>query len=78
MRHSRPGAFRDQATFLRRQFLQDGDFPFADVLTEDTLAQALATVGGSRRACPVPCRLTFAPPVTSAAELVFSLMGAAR
>ena len=46
MRHSRPGAFRDQATFLRRQFLQDGDFPFADVLTEDTLAQALATVGG--------------------------------
>src|SRR5215212_4751086 len=46
MRHSRPGAFRDQATFLRRQFLQDGHLPFTDVLTEDTLAQALATVGG--------------------------------
>jgi hypothetical protein len=46
MRHSRPGAFRDQATFLRRQFLQDGDFPFAGVLTEDTLAQALVAGGG--------------------------------
>jgi Transposase DDE domain len=46
MRHSRPGAFRDQATFLRRQFLQDGDLPFTDVLTEDVIAQALATVGG--------------------------------
>ena len=45
MRHSRPGAFRDQATFLRRQFLQDGDLPFTDVLTEDVIAQALATVG---------------------------------
>src|SRR5439155_20898622 len=46
MQHTLPGSFRDQATFLRRQFLQDGDLPFTDVLTEDTLAHALATVGG--------------------------------
>src|SRR4051812_6163398 len=46
MRHPHLGPFRDQATFLRRQFLQDGHLPFTDVLTEDTLAQALATVGG--------------------------------
>src|SRR4051812_1663258 len=46
MRHSHLGSFRDQATFLRRQFLQDGHLPFADVLTEDALAHALGTVGG--------------------------------
>src|SRR6185369_1999376 len=45
MRHSRPGSFRQQARLLRRQFLQDGDLPFTDVLTEDVIAQALATVG---------------------------------
>jgi hypothetical protein len=32
-------------SFLRRQFLQDGPLPFADVLTEDVLGQALAEVG---------------------------------
>ena len=46
MRHSHPGSFREQASFLRRQFLQDGDLPFTDVLTEDVIAQALAAVGG--------------------------------
>jgi hypothetical protein len=46
MRHPHLGSFRDQATFLRRQFLQDGHLPFTDVLTEDTLAQALAALGG--------------------------------
>src|SRR5829696_5855333 len=45
MRHSRPGSFRQQARLLRRQFLQDGDLPFTDVLTEDVIAQALAAVG---------------------------------
>jgi hypothetical protein len=30
---------------LRRQFLQDGGLPFTDVLTEDVITQALATVG---------------------------------
>src|SRR3954469_2373941 len=46
MRHSRPRSFRQQARFLRRQFLQDGDRPFTTVLTEDVIAHALAAVGG--------------------------------
>jgi len=46
MRHSHPGSFRHQARFLRRQFLQDGDLPFTDVLTEEVIAQALAAVTG--------------------------------
>jgi hypothetical protein len=45
MQRSHPGSFRTQAGFLRRQFLQDGDLPFTNVLTEDIIAQALATVG---------------------------------
>jgi hypothetical protein len=31
--------------FLRRQFLQDGGLPFTDVLTQELITQALATVG---------------------------------
>jgi hypothetical protein len=31
---------------LRRQFLQDGDLPFTDVLTEEVIAQALTTIHG--------------------------------
>jgi hypothetical protein len=46
MRHPYPRSFRDQATLLRRQFLQDGDLPFATVLTEEVIANALAAVGG--------------------------------
>src|SRR3954449_6897498 len=45
MRHAHPGSFRQQARFLRRQFLQDGDLPLTDVLTEDVIAGALAAVG---------------------------------
>src|SRR5687767_37783 len=45
MRHSQRGSFRQQATLLRRQFLQDGGLPFADVLTDGVLAAALAAVG---------------------------------
>src|SRR5437764_11874491 len=45
MRHSHPGSFRDHATFLRRQFLQDGGLPFTDVLTDQLLSEALAGVG---------------------------------
>jgi len=33
--------FREQVRFLRRQFLQDGDLPFTDVLSESAVAQAL-------------------------------------
>jgi len=46
MRYSNPGSFRAQASFLRRQFLQDGALPFTDVLTEQLIAQALATLTG--------------------------------
>jgi IS4 transposase len=46
MRHSNPGSFREQVGLLRRQFLQGGGLPFTDVLTEEALAQALATVRG--------------------------------
>lgn len=46
MRHPHPRSFRDQATFLRRQFLQDGGLPFTDVLTEEVVADALGAVGG--------------------------------
>ena len=46
MCHSNRGACRDQLNFLRRQFLQDGDLPFADVLTEAVIARALAAVTG--------------------------------
>ena len=45
MRPSYPRSFHAQARFLRRQFLQDGDLPFTDVLTEGVIADALATVG---------------------------------
>ena len=44
MRHSHPRPFRDQANFLRRQFLQDGDLPLTNVLTEGVMDHALATV----------------------------------
>src|SRR5881227_1645984 len=46
MRCSRRGRFREQLGILRRQFLQDGDLPFTDVLTEEAIAQALATLTG--------------------------------
>ena len=41
MRSYNHGRFRQQANFLRRQFLQDGDLPFTDTLSERTVAQAL-------------------------------------
>jgi hypothetical protein len=46
MRHSSQERLRQQVQFLRRQFLQDGDLPFTDVLTEEAIAQALAAVTG--------------------------------
>src|SRR6516162_10332133 len=45
MRSSHPGSFREQVSFLRRQFLQDGDLPFTDVLTEELITPAPAAVG---------------------------------
>jgi hypothetical protein len=46
MRYSNRGPFRAQVNFLRRQFLQDGELPFTNVLTEEVIAQALATLTG--------------------------------
>src|SRR3954462_10854977 len=46
MRRLRRGSFREQAGFLRRQFLQDGDLPFTDVLTESSVERALGAVTG--------------------------------
>ncbi len=38
------GRFRQQIRFLRRQFLQDSDLPFGDVLSTALLTQALAAI----------------------------------
>ena len=46
MRPLNQGRFRQQLQFLRRQFLQDGDLPFTNVLTEDVIAQALTALSG--------------------------------
>ncbi len=35
---------RMQLSFLRRQFLQEGDLPFTDVLSEKTIAPALQSM----------------------------------
>jgi hypothetical protein len=44
MRHANQARFRQQMRFLRRQFLQDGDLPFTDVLSAAIVGQALAAV----------------------------------
>ncbi|TWU51676.1 hypothetical protein Poly59_32710 [Rubripirellula reticaptiva] len=44
MRYSSDRSFRRQFEFLRRQFLQEGELPFADVLSRDTAQQALDTI----------------------------------
>jgi hypothetical protein len=47
MRSSHQGALHNQVNFLRRQFLQDGeDLPFTDVLTQEVIEGALATLTG--------------------------------
>jgi Transposase DDE domain len=45
MRSYNHGRLQQQASFLRRQFLQDGDLPFTDVLSEELVAQALTATG---------------------------------
>jgi hypothetical protein len=47
MRHSNQGRFQQQVRFLRRQFLQDGELPFTNVLSEEVIAQSLMTIGSS-------------------------------
>lgn len=46
MRYSNQGSFRAQVSFLRRQFLQDGELPFTYVLTEEVIALVLSALGG--------------------------------
>src|SRR5438067_556238 len=44
MHYSNQRRFWQQASFLRQQFLQDGDLPFTNVLTEGVLSQALTAI----------------------------------
>lgn len=44
MHHSSAGRFRRQFGFLRRQFLQEGDLPFTNVLSEASMAPALDAI----------------------------------
>lgn len=44
MRYSNQGRFRQQVRFLRRQFIQDGDLPFSNVLSEENISQALTAI----------------------------------
>ena len=45
MRHCNHRRFRQQISFLRRQFLQDGELPFTNVLSTKLVEQSLATLG---------------------------------
>ena len=45
MRCSNHGRSRQQARFLQRQFLQDGDLPFSNVLSDQIVSHALTAVG---------------------------------
>ena len=45
MRCSNRGRLRQQVRFLRRQFLQDGDLPFSNVLSDRVVAEVLTSVG---------------------------------
>ena len=38
------GRFQQQVRYLRRQFLQDGEMPFGNVLSEEIVAQALTAI----------------------------------
>src|SRR6516164_11164902 len=46
MRSRKPASIREQVSTLRRQFLQDGDLPFSNVLSEEVIAEALTTIRG--------------------------------
>ncbi len=44
MRDFNQGRFRQQIRFLRCQFLQDGDLPFSDILSEKIVVQAMTAI----------------------------------
>lgn len=46
MQFSNQGRLREQVRFLRRQYVQDENLPFGDILTHDFVGQALAAVEG--------------------------------
>lgn len=46
MQFSNHRRFHNQVRFLRRQFLQDGDLPFTDVLSEKLVMQATTAIDG--------------------------------
>jgi len=41
MRHFSHGRFRHQFRFLSRQFLQDGELPLSNILSEDLVSKVL-------------------------------------
>jgi hypothetical protein len=45
MRISNQGRLREQVLFLKRQFLQDGELPFTNVLSCEVVEQALTAAG---------------------------------
>ncbi len=49
MGYSSQGWFRQQFGFLRRQFLQDGELPFTNVLCEESVAPALDAIEFARK-----------------------------
>lgn len=63
MRDSNQGWFQQQVRFLRRQFLQDGDLPFTNVLSAEIISQALTLNAGvkvrrvAERKCDTVTRL---------------------
>jgi len=46
MRFSNQGRLCEQVRFLRRQYLQDGALPFSDILTDDSIRQAMNALDG--------------------------------
>ena len=45
MHLSNRGSLRQQVRFLQRQFLQEGNLPFTDVLSQEVVSQALTAAG---------------------------------
>ena len=45
MRHFTQGSIQRQVSFLRQQFLQDGDLPFTEVLSAEVVSQAVTAIG---------------------------------
>jgi hypothetical protein len=43
------GQFQQQIRFLRRQFLQDGDLPFAKLLSSASIAKVVESTGRNWR-----------------------------